>query len=159
MLTIDRNMLARAVRPGVRLAVAGTLVIASLCAYAAQAAPRLEASPLQSNDGVTQLRWDLQGDAAELQRATSPAFTDATTLYRGTDSASLRSGLADGSYFYRVRRLPGDGVAGEWSAPVQVRVAHHSPQRAWGVFATGAVVFLATLALILFGGRREAGHD
>lgn len=125
----------------------------------APAAPALQlsAEPTLSTDGVVQLRWAQDGRAVELQRAPDDAFASPKTLYRGTDSASVRTGLADGDYFYRVRYLsPAESA---WSAPVAVTVRHHGPWRTWGLFGLGASVFLATLGLILWGARRERTHD
>jgi len=118
----------------------------------------LEAAPELSTDGVVVLSWQPAGQPVVLERASRADFTDAQVLYRGTDGASLRSGLPDGSYHYRVAPLT-DGVAGAWSGPVTVRVAHHRPQRAWALFALGALVFVATLGLILSGIRRDGSRD
>ena len=131
----------------------------SLGASALPDSPQLHASPTVSSDGVIQLHWALGGRRVELQRATRGDFAHALTLYRGTDSASLRSGLADGRYFFRLRALTSDGRPGPWSTPLAVRVAHHSALRAWAMFGLGALVFLATLGLILWGGRAEADDD
>jgi hypothetical protein len=124
-----------------------------------QASPLLHASPVASSDGVIQLHWALDGRRVELQRAADAAFAHPVTLYRGTDSASLRSGLVDGRYFFRLRALQADGRPGPWSKPLAVRVAHHAALRAWGMFGLGALVFLATLGLVVWGGRREAGDE
>jgi hypothetical protein len=126
---------------------------------AVQAAPQLHASPLVSSDGVTQLHWAMDGRRVELQRAAGADFAHAVTVYRGTDSASLRSGLADGRYFFRLRSLMASGQLGPWSKPLSVRVAHHSALRAWGMFGLGVLVFLATLGLVLWGSRLEGGDD
>lgn len=142
-----------------RMLLAVGLWMLLCCTRPAVAAPQLQASPALSTDGVTQLRWDLHGQPVELQRASNAAFTDPRTLYRGTDSASLRSGLVDGRYYYRLRTLDAAGDAGPWSAMLAVQVRHHSEQRAWGMFALGATVFLATLGLILWGGRRETADE
>lgn len=135
--------------------MAGGLAAVLLYAPLASATPQLQASPPLSTDGVTQLSWDLKGSPVELQRATTPTFDDAIVVYRGTDSASLRSGLVDDDYYYRLRALAADGSVGPWSAPLQVQVRHHELGRAWGVFALGGVVFFATLGTILAGTRRE----
>lgn len=109
-----------------------------------------------STDGVVQLSWALDGRPVELQRATDAAFTTPRTLYRGTDSASLRTGLADGDYYFRLR--PGAATSGAWSAPVMVSVRHHGAARTWGLFGLGGVVFLSVLAVILWGRAREVRH-
>lgn len=118
----------------------------------------LEAAPALSTDGVVVLSWQPAGQPVVLERASRADFRDARVLYRGTDGASLRSGLSDGSYHYRVAPLI-EGAAGPWSGPVTVRVEHHQPRRAWALFALGALVFVSTLALILGGTRRGASRD
>jgi hypothetical protein len=117
----------------------------------------LNADRQLSTDGVVQLNWSEDGRPVLLQRAVGPDLTAYRTLYRGTDSASLRTGLPDGDYSFRLRPLDRDGQP--WSAPVQVRVRHHDAVRTWGLFGVGATVFLATLGLILWGCAREAEHE
>lgn len=113
--------------------------------------PQLSASPLASTDGVSVLSWQTTppGQAVELQRSQNANFTDAETLYRGSDGASVITGLPDGSWSFRLR-LVGQP---SWSDPVTVEVQHHPLSRALGFFILGAVVFSATLGLILLGTR------
>lgn len=139
---------------------------ASLVLVAALSAPAMgaEALELESNTelataGFYRLSWEADGHSEtqfELQEATGPGFADARTLYRGPDLATVLSGRADGQYYYRVRTMSSAG-AGQWSEPVHVSVEHHSLARAFGFFAAGAVVFLATLGLIVFGTRQSRG--
>lgn len=118
----------------------------------------LQVDPAMSTDGTAQLSWAADGRVVTLQRANDVGFADARVIYRGGDSASLRTGLRDGVYHYRVRARDADGRTEPWSAPVTVTVRHHDALRTWGLFGLGAGVFAATLGLILSGARREAGH-
>lgn len=81
----------------------------------------------------------------------SPASGRTRTIYTGPDRATLISGQADGSRVYRAGALGADGRVTAWSEPVTVKVAHHPLGRALGFFALGAVVFVATLLLIIRG--------
>ena len=115
-------------------------------------APTLASDTAVAEAGSYRLHWSAAGRAVELQEAPTAAFASPQPLYLGTDSATVISGRPNGSWHYRVRFLD---PPGPWSVPVQVRVLHHSLTKAFGFFAVGAVVFLATVGLILAGGRRE----
>lgn len=132
------------------VACAGALVLGLLAAPAAAEPPALEASVEVSDTGAYRLSWKPNGVDVTLQEATRQDFAGARTLYRGPDGATVVSGRLDGTYFYRVRR-EGD----TWSAPVLVTVAHHGLGKAFAFLATGAVVFLATVVLILAGHHRH----
>jgi hypothetical protein len=111
----------------------------------------LAASTERSDTGSYRLSWSSGGDLeVTLEEATRADFTDARTLYRGVDGATVVSGRFDGVYHYRARR-----GGGAWSAPVTVTVAHHSLAEALAYLAVGAVVFVATVALIVGGHRRH----
>lgn len=114
----------------------------------------------------------------EVQEAALPPDTDAVdsllaggdlryeTLYTGADRATTRTGIPNGRYAYRARAFMAvrtvqdadsaapDTAATAWSPPVVVEVRHHALGKALGFLALGAVIFLATLALILAGSRR-----
>ncbi len=116
----------------------------------------LHLTPPLSSDGKANLSWSLEGEvAAQIQQSNNPGFTEPRTLYQGSDRASVITGLPDGAYHYRGRRVYPDGSTSAWSEPVVLQVAHHSLLRAGLFFAIGAVVFLATTALILIGNRRQ----
>jgi hypothetical protein len=121
---------------------------------AAQAAPALETDSDVATAGFYQLSWQA-GEAPvafELQEATRPDFTDARVFYRGPDLATVLSGKPDGDYYYRIRSL--DGAPSPWSEPVHVEVKHHALSRALTFLALGAIVFIATVVLILRGEAR-----
>ncbi|MEX2496835.1 MAG: hypothetical protein WD448_12140 [Woeseia sp.] len=102
--------------------------------------------------GYFQLRWAADSPV-ELQEDQTPDFTSPRTLYSGSDKARILSGKSDGDWYYRARPATSRGA---WSDTVGVTVRHHSLERAVGFFALGAVVFLATLILIVSGARRNA---
>ena len=113
--------------------------------------------------GYYTLSWTLpagtDGDEVplfELVEASDAGFADAHPRYRGPDLATTISGKADGTYFYRVR-LAGEaaGRAGAWSNTHRVVVAHHPLSRAFAFLIVGALVFAATLGVILYGHHRE----
>lgn len=107
----------------------------------------------EASSGYYTLSWEARAAGVELQEADNPDFSNARTLYRGHDTASLISGKTDGDWYYRLRAQD----QAQWSEPVKVIVAHHDLNQAFGFLGLGLVVFLATLALIVHGaGRRES---
>lgn len=96
---------------------------------------------------------DADGREFEIEESADPSFARAKIAYRGHDRASVVSGRGDGTYYYRARLIDGDGAkrASPWSDVVAVTVDHHPLSRALAFFAAGALVFLATLALIVGG--------
>ncbi len=112
-------------------------------------------SPNVSSDGTATLSWrtGLQKTVL-IQTSREPSFAQATTLYRGNDSASVITGLVDGDYFFRGRDVNADGQTAAWSETVSLHVQHHSLARAGGFFLLGAIVFLATTLLIVLGAKR-----
>lgn len=116
----------------------------------------LEAAPQVSTDGTARLSWTVPDGARVLiQRAPLADGDTAATLYEGKDSAAVVTGLPDGDYRFRGRLLRAQGRASDWSPVVTVRVQHHPLGRALAVFSVGALVFLATAALIFTGARQE----
>lgn len=75
-------------------------------------------------------------------------------IYEGKDRATVLSGMSNGRRTYRVGIVGADGAVTHWSAPLEVSVTHHSISRALTFFAIGAIVFGATLILIIAGARR-----
>jgi len=121
------------------------------------AAPVLVTDTGLSTAGYYRLSWVEDGGRDfELQEASSDAFSIPRTLYQGPDTATLLSGRADGTRFYRVRDLQADGTASPWSNTVEVRVGHHSLTRAFLFFSVGLAIFLATLLTIIRGHREDA---
>lgn len=86
----------------------------------------------------------------ELQESTHPDFSDARLVYTGSDQASFLSGLIDGTYYYRLRRL-NKGHFGPWSEPITIQVKHHSLPLALLLFGVGFIVVVATFLVVLRG--------
>lgn len=100
--------------------------------------------------GFYQLSWDTGPTAVVLQEATSPDFASPRIVYRGADDARVMSGKSNGDWYYRARTA---GSESEFGNVVKVTVEHHPLTRAFGFFALGAIVFLATLGVIIKGAR------
>lgn len=124
-------------------------------------APGLRASHNVAEAGFYQLVWQWPGEPPRggfvLQEATDKDFAQPTVRYRGSDLAALMSGRGNGVFFYRVRAVTDQG-RGPWSEMVKVTVDHHSLTRAFSFFIAGAIVFFATLALVIGGARRTRGN-
>lgn len=124
----------------------GALAAALALAAAPDAgANELSASTTLSTDGVYQISWAVDGPA-ELVESRGPGFEDTRVVYAGTDNATVLTGRSDGRYRYHLRGLEGT---------VDVEVRHHPLSRALVFFTLGAIVFLATVALVV----REATEE
>ena len=148
---------------GAALLLLIVLCLPSALAKAAPSAPLptpvLQSNTALANAGYYQLKWHLPGGQEpvfELQEAGQRAFEHPQEVYRGRDLASVMSGLPDGQFFYRVRAISKEGAPGPWSATVHVQVAYLPLSRAFIFFGLGALVFIATLLVILDGTRRAA---
>lgn len=138
----------------------GSVIISSvllLTAHFAMAAPQLSSDAEISSAGYYQLSWESDADGEyELQESHDSDFSKSRILYQGPDTASLISGRADGTYYYRTRLVNDDSqMENAWSNVVQVEVNHHSLSRAFVFFAVGAVVFIATLVVVLLGTKNQ----
>ena len=115
----------------------------------AMASPQLDSDSSLSSAGYYQLHWANQHIGSfVLEEANKPDFTDAKILYEGPDTATLVSGRKNGTYYYRVR---GEDAGNDWSNSVKVKVVHHPLSRAFLFFSLGALVFLATLTMVIRG--------
>jgi len=101
--------------------------------------------------GYFQLSWNAD-QPIRLVESRSADFTDSSTLYTGSDSGRTVSGRRDGELYYRLESADSGTVLG---GPLRVVVAHHPLARALSFFGVGAFVFVATLALIVFGSLRS----
>lgn len=102
--------------------------------------------------GLTWRYDEPEGGTAEheVQQDLTETFVDPRVRYRGTDNHFFLSGLTDGRYFLRVRSKPVEQEGwSDWSTPVAVVVRHHSLSFALGIFALGALVFMATAVFVL----------
>ena len=70
--------------------------------------------PSSDCDGNFTVSWTTASGATsyELQRATNPSFTGATTVYNGSSTSYPQSGLGVGTYYYRVRAKNSCGSSG-----------------------------------------------
>lgn len=85
--------------------------------------------------------------------SSEPQFIRPYVIYKGPDLGSHISGKANGDYYYRVIAFKEDGDV-VISNTVKVTVQHHTLTRALIFFGIGAVVFIATLVVIVIGNRR-----
>lgn len=112
-----------------------------------------------SRDGTFKPEW-AEAEAVdrvwELQQATMPDFADAVTRYSGPDHGSVITGLAEGTYYFRVREMGGGGGSGAWSMPLEVRVEFFSTPLVVTMLFVGFAVVAVTVGAILHGHfRRE----
>lgn len=106
--------------------------------------------------GYYQLTWQQAGQPRyQLEEAIDKTFAQTKTIYEGSDTATIVSGRANGTYYYRVRALT-NLPNNPWSTPVTVEVKHHSLARAAFFFSLGAIVFLATLVTVVIGYQSES---
>src|SRR5262249_24352094 len=85
-----------------------------------------------SPEGTFSLEWSTLPDAAyDLEEATRPDYSDAVSLYSGSDSRFDVYGHRPGDYYYRVRAEV-EGIPGDWSNAVVIPVA---PSGGWPVAA------------------------
>jgi len=122
---------------------------------AAAAMPQLSTDTTLATAGYFRLSWAADTPQVTVEER-DPATGTTRTLYTGPDRATLISGQPDGRRVYRAGEIGPQGKVAAWSEPVTVTVAHHPLSRALGFFAVGALVFSATLLLIVHGARRQA---
>lgn len=117
--------------------------------------------PVSQSDPYLTLAWTPAPAPAafELQQGASAEFKEPSVRYRGRDQASFVSGLAENSYFFRVRVIAENGTLGPWSKPLQVTVKYQPLSRAFFLFSVGAVVSLATIALVVVGDRQTRREE
>ena len=110
------------------------------------------------------LEWTAEADGDgpvtfELRQSSELDFAEYRVRYEGQDRASFLAGLPEGDHYFQVRAsTPGNGSEGPWSDPFQLTIEYQSLTLAWLLFGVGAVVFLATLGLVVAGSakaRRE----
>lgn len=139
------------------------LVAWALAGAAAQARPTPLILSTEGDSGAGHVRvsWTADEGAVgyELQRATHADFRDGYTLYRGQHTASVLSGLLDGTLYFRVRARFADAMDGPWSEVVSFEVHHHGRDMALAFFLAGACIFAVTLGFLWFFSRRVATDD
>lgn len=110
--------------------------------------------------GYYQLHWkgDVNNAVYRVLESSTPLFDDSRMIYQGPDLARVMSGKPNGKYYYRVVELQ-DGNPVSVSNTLSVKVQLHSLTKALSFFAIGAVVFLATLFLVLKGNKITDSRD
>lgn len=113
-----------------------------------------------NNAGQIKLIWQIADSLLaaeihnfELQQSRDASFDNIRVLYKGSDLASFISGLPNGDYYFRVRTLTGS-MPGQWSETLHLKVIHQSLGLAFTLFGLGAVVFISTVILILYGNKK-----
>lgn len=109
-----------------------------------------------SEDGTVTLEW-AKTDETEIivQQSASPEFAEPIDRYQGLDSASVLTGLAEGTYYFRI----GEANTGNWSEPLEVTVKFFPRGKLWLILSTGAVVVMATIITIIAGHFRSQQRE
>jgi hypothetical protein len=89
----------------------------------------------------------------ELEAGRDREFTASRLIYRGRDTATLVSGLLEGTHWYRVR-VGGGEDSRPWSEPLRLEVHYIDRGRVWLLMGAGTLGFLATAGALLAGHRR-----
>ena len=91
------------------------------------AMPHLSGPVAPVHDGNFTLRWQggPAGVAVVLEQSGSADFAVSAEVYRGTDSSFARSGLGQGTWYFRLRAVDGANVSAWSVAAVQVRQADY----------------------------------
>ncbi len=101
-----------------------------------------------SENGTVTLSWEKpEALEIELQQSDSADFAESMTRYKGTDPASVITGLPEGIHYFRIA----DASTSEWSAPLAMKVEFFSRWKLWLILIIGAGVVLATMGAILAG--------
>lgn len=165
MRRFDRDLLGRgpsswAGQPYVCLLLCLAALLLSFPAAAETALLELEANG-NSSAGHVRLSWagGETGTSYELQQANDVAFGKPEVRYQGQQTASVISGLPDGEFYFRVRRLGQDGVPGPWSSVVRFAVTHYKLGFALTLLAIGAVIFVATVCFLIVFSRKVRTND
>ena len=84
--------------------------------------------PTEDADGNFTIQWASSGSGVTylLQRAANSSFTGAVTAYSGSSLSYPQTGLADGTYYYRVRASNGCGNSG-WRTGYAISVGDVEP--------------------------------
>ena len=134
------------------------LLIFSAAAWSA--VPTLESDTEVSTAGYFRLQWGTNGTAEYvLEESQQPLFTPSRVLYQGPDTARIISGRGNGDYYYRVRDVDTHNGENVWSEVLHVQVKHHPLSRAFLFFSIGAIVFVATLIVIIIGNRQASKKE
>lgn len=101
-----------------------------------------------SDNGTVTLAWEKpESLEIKLEQSYSQDFGETFTRYKGTDPASVITGLPEGTHYFRISET---GTP-NWSAPLAVKVKFFPRWKLWLILSIGAVVVLATIAVIIIG--------
>jgi hypothetical protein len=109
-----------------------------------------------SSEGYFVLSWSIAAESGEmqlLQESPTPDFSRVSTFDIAPTGALTLTGYPDGEYFFRA------GTPGNWSATLEVTVAHHALGRALAFFAVGLLLFVILVVVILRGNRMMGGNQ
>lgn len=112
----------------------------------------------QSGDGVADLKWG-GTDAASFELEERVSGGGFKLRYQGSDRASIRSGLAAGTYHFRIRAADSGGLVSPWSDELAVEVTYMDAARLRLLLILGAIVVLATVGAILHGHASHSGKE
>ena len=118
------------------------------------AAGTLTSDTTEATAGFYRLSWQAD-EPVRLVESRSSNFDESRAVYSGADLARVISGKSDGAWFYRLESIATGAVV---AGPTRVIVRHHPLSRALAFFGLGAMVFAATLGLIVFGSRARTDH-
>lgn len=106
----------------------------------------LEEAP--SDNGTVTLQWaNPDGETLVLEQSSLESFDDPFVRYTGTDTASVMSGLAEGTHYFRIGRAE----SRQWSAPVAVMVEFFPRDQLALLLGLGSFVVLSTMGTIVIG--------
>lgn len=123
---------------------------------------------VRSDSGKVTLHWNFSEErnwptSAEsdfiLEQAPSDEFAEVLERYRGVDRSSVITGLAEGTYFFRVKTVePSKGSLPPRSKHLKVEVAYMERGLVSLLLIVGGLVFLMTISAI-FGGHRQVSRN
>lgn len=117
-----------------------------------------EGEVVQANEGHLRFTWATDsalpvGATYVFQRSRSPEFMDPVELYRGPDKGTHVSGLAGGTYYFRVYLEDASG-AGPYGPILAVEVDYVDRARVTILMLVGFIVFLCTVGMVIGGHLR-----
>lgn len=92
-----------------------------------------------------------------MQGARSGSFAEPIDYYSGLDERTFLSGLAEGTYFFRVRALDAESRPGEWSEVLAIKVDYVDRWKVNLLMLIGLLCLLATVVIIVRGSLRAEG--
>lgn len=114
---------------------------------------------VESNSGHIKVTWasvNAENVIYVLEVSPSKDFQTSQQIYEGPDLASFISGLANGTYYYRIRAVDkSNNTVSAWSDPVQLTVEHHSIHLAFTLAGIGTFVFLLTAFVVIRGANMQ----